>query len=104
MTTPASHPLAEMMDNLGIVALGGLLVLVALATSIGVADGRARRSAWNRIAGSRRRLSEHRDSLAERESDLDIRQEALDRRERRVSARERALSEQERSARDPDVA
>jgi hypothetical protein len=41
-----------------LIAVGGIAALVLLAVLIGNADARARRGAWNRIAGRRRELGE----------------------------------------------
>jgi hypothetical protein len=40
------------------IAVIGMLALVVLAAIIGMADGRARRQAWDRIARRRRELGE----------------------------------------------
>jgi hypothetical protein len=46
------------MTVMGFVAFGGVLSLVLLAVLIGLADSRAQRDAWNRIARHRRELGE----------------------------------------------
>ena len=49
------------------IALVGLTILFGLALVIGVADGRARDSAWRRIAAARRDIAEARREQEERE-------------------------------------
>jgi hypothetical protein len=46
------------MAVVGFVAVAGVIALVLLAGLIGVADARAQREAWNRIARRRRELGE----------------------------------------------
>jgi hypothetical protein len=57
------------------VIMGGLIVLVALATFIGLAlDLQARDAAWRRIASARRRNAELARELDERELGLRVRE------------------------------
>jgi hypothetical protein len=73
------------------VAIGATLVLLGLATLVGVIDGRSQRSAWNRIAVARRGLFEVGQALDDRETALDVREDELDARSRRLRAAERRL-------------
>jgi hypothetical protein len=49
------------------IALVGLTILFGLALLIGIVDGRARDSAWRRIAAARRDIAETRRDQEERE-------------------------------------
>jgi hypothetical protein len=86
------------IDMLVTVAVTGMLVLLGLAALVGIVDGRAQRSAWNRIAATRRRLNGIQEILGAREMALDAREEELDARARRLHAAERRLDARARAA------
>jgi hypothetical protein len=71
----------------------GFVVLVGLAVFIGLtSDRRARRSAWDRIAMSRRTNAEVRRQLEEVALELEVREEQLLAGERRLAQREQDLA------------
>lgn len=71
---------------------GGILVLLGLATAVGLAlDRQARAEAWHRVATSRRINAETQRELHELGLVLDVRGADLDLRERRVEFREERL-------------
>jgi hypothetical protein len=77
--------------------VGGLGVLVALATLIGVSlDRQARDGAWTRIAAARRVNAEVKRDLELRRLSLSIREEKLAARERWLDAREEQLRREEK--------
>lgn len=70
----------------------GTLVLLGLATAVGLAiDRQARTQAWERVADSRRMNATTRRELEELALTLDVRCADLDLRERRVEFREDRL-------------
>ncbi len=74
------------------VVVGGLGLLVGLATAIGLlSDRQARNSAWNRIAAGRRLIAERLRELEQRELTLSVRAEELDLRESQIRRREKRL-------------
>lgn len=81
------------------VVVGGLALLVALATVIGtLVDRGVREAAWRGIAAARRANHEKSRELYEREVELDAHLVDLDARERRLLHREQALDVREDSA------
>jgi hypothetical protein len=55
---------------LSAVAIVGTFVLIGLAVTVGVLDGRSRRAGWSRLADQRRRQSARSRALDEREEAL----------------------------------
>jgi hypothetical protein len=88
------------------VVVGGLGLLVALATFIGVAvDREARDAAWKRIAMARRRNAEWAEDLEQREAALNVREAEFTARERVLDRWEAQLERREQRLRDepPDL-